>query len=108
MRTRWDGISGSSCPRRTQERTSSIVGSMEPIEVTVWNEYIHERRDEPVRAIYPEGIHGAIAAGIAPLGPFEIRTATLEEPEHGLPQAVLDSTDVLLWWGHTAHDQVSD
>ena len=81
---------------------------MEPIEVTVWNEYIHERRDEPVRTIYPEGIHGAIAAGIAPLGPFDIRTATLDEPEHGLTQAVLDSTDVLLWWGHTAHDQVSD
>ena len=60
---------------------------MEPIEVTIWNEYIHERRDEPVRTIYPEGIHGAIAAGIAPLGPFDIRTATLDELCSALPSS---------------------
>ena len=81
---------------------------MEPIRVTVWNEYLHEHRDELVGAIYPRGIHEAIAQGIAPLGSFDIRTATLDEPEHGLTQEVLDSTDVLLWWGHTAHDRVSD
>ena len=39
---------------------------------------------------------------------ISVSTATLGEPEHGLSQAVLDSTDVLLWWGHLAHDQVDD
>jgi len=34
--------------------------------------------------------------------------ATREQPEHGLPQDVLDNTDVLTWWGHIAHDEVSD
>ena len=81
---------------------------MAPIRVTIWNEHIQERRDEPVRVVYPTGIHRAIASGIAPLGAFDVRTATLEEPEHGLTTEVLAATDVLLWWGHVAHDQVRD
>ena len=80
--------------------------------ITVWNENIHETRgDEIVRGNYPEGIHGAIAAGLREHfdGPDdEVRTATLQEPEHGLTAEVLDDTDVLLWWGHIAHDRVSD
>ena len=78
------------------------------VRVTVWNEHIHEGRDERVRSIYPDGIHRAVADAIAAHGPFDIRTATLEEPEHGLTEAVLAATDVLVWWGHLAHDQVSD
>lgn len=76
--------------------------------MTIWNENIHEQREPNVRAIYPDGIHGAIAAGIQPHGSFAIRTATLADPEHGLTQEVLDATDTLVWWGHEAHDQVSD
>jgi trehalose utilization protein len=80
--------------------------------ITVWNENVHETRgDEVVRKHYPEGIHGAIAAGLS--GHFGspddvIRTATLQEPEHGLTEQVLGETDVLLWWGHIAHAEVSD
>ena len=76
--------------------------------ITIWNEFRHEKENETVRLIYPNGIHEAIAAGIAPHGDFEIRTATLDEPEHGLTEEILDSTDVLLWWGHTAHPEVED
>jgi len=77
------------------------------INVTIWNEYIHEQKEPSVKAIYPDGIHGALAKVLAALD-LEIRTATLDEPEHGLSQKVLDSTDVLLWWGHAAHDKVED
>ncbi|GAA3399863.1 ThuA domain-containing protein [Paenibacillus hodogayensis] len=77
------------------------------IRVTIWNEYSHERRKEKVAAIYPNGIHGAIAEGIAN-GAFYIRTATLNEPEHGLSDEVLNDTDVLIWWGHRAHEEVDD
>jgi len=76
--------------------------------ITIWNEFRHEKENETVRLIYPNGIHEAIAAGIAPHGDFEIRTATLDEPEHGLTEEILDSTDVLLWWGHMAHPEVED
>ncbi|KIL42408.1 PalA [Gordoniibacillus kamchatkensis] len=77
------------------------------IRVTVWNENVHEQTHEAVRAVYPEGIHNAIAKGIAQPD-FEIRTATLQQPEHGLTEEVLNSTDVLIWWGHMAHDKVDD
>src|SRR3712207_918425 len=81
-----------------------------PIRVTVWNENVHEQREEDVRARYPDGIHGAVADGIAGLlgAAVQVRTATLQEPEHGLTQAVLDETDVLTWWGHVAHEEVDD
>jgi len=76
--------------------------------VTVWNEFRHERRDEHVRAIYPEGLHRVIADAIGENEQFEVRTATLDEPEQGLPQEVLETTDVLVWWGHMAHQEVAD
>jgi trehalose utilization protein len=77
------------------------------IRVTVWNENVHEQKSETVRSIYPEGIHTAIAKGIA-AEDLQVRTATLDEPEHGLTEQVLNNTDVLIWWGHIAHDQVRD
>ncbi|WP_370296719.1 ThuA domain-containing protein [Rossellomorea marisflavi] len=74
--------------------------------VTVWNENRHEQLNPVVREIYPKGIHGAIASFLEEA--FNVRTATLDEPEHGLTQEVLDGTDVLIWWGHLAHGEVSD
>jgi len=79
-----------------------------PIRVTVWNEYRHEKLDEKVARIYPEGIHGAIAGYLRAQPGMEVRTATLDEPQHGLSDEVLAQTDVLTWWGHMAHAEVSD
>ncbi|MDH2444040.1 ThuA domain-containing protein [Amnibacterium sp. CER49] len=80
--------------------------------ITVWNEHVHETRgDEIVRGNYPDGIHSAIAEGLREhFGASDdvVRTAVLQDPEHGLTEEVLDDTDVLLWWGHIAHDQVAD
>ena len=79
------------------------------IRVTVWNEFRQEHTDAPVKRIYPDGIHAAIAEGLRSSGgDLQVRTATLDEPEHGLTEAVLAETDVLTWWGHVAHDEVSD
>ncbi len=77
------------------------------LKVTVWNENRHEHQNPAVRAIYPDGIHGAIAAFLNQAG-FEAGTATLDEPEHGLTDDVLSHTDVLVWWGHLAHGEVKD
>ncbi len=81
-----------------------------PINVLVWNEGWHERNDASVQAIYPDGIHGAIAAGLSEVlgDAVSVRTATLADPEHGLTEEVLAGTDVLLWWGHMKHDEVAD
>lgn len=75
-------------------------------QVTVWNEYRHEREHDVVQDIYPDGIHSVIADALA--SDYAVQTATLDEPEHGLTEEVLDETDVLTWWGHAAHDEVSD
>jgi trehalose utilization protein len=77
------------------------------LKVTIWNEFLHEKLHEEVRKVYPEGIHKAIADGLASFG-FNISTAVLEEPEHGLTEEVLANTDVLVWWGHMGHDRVED
>jgi trehalose utilization protein len=78
------------------------------IRVTVWNEYRHERADEQIGRLYPEGIHGAIASYVREQPDMVARTATLDEPENGLPESVLAETDVLIWWGHMAHGDVAD
>lgn len=75
--------------------------------VTVWNEGRHEKQDPAIGKVYPEGIHGAIAKALREKG-LTVQTATLDEPEHGLTDEVLDNTDVLFWWGHMAHHLVSD
>lgn len=77
------------------------------IQVTVWNEYLHEVMFPEVASVYPKGIHGCIADFLKKEG-FSVRTATLREPEHGLTEEVLKQTDVLIWWGHMAHAEVSD
>lgn len=78
------------------------------INVTVWNEYRHEKQDRKIAELYPEGIHGAIAKHLRTRSDLKVRTATLDEPEHGLSDEVLNNTDVLIWWGHMAHGEVSD
>lgn len=81
---------------------------MSSIRVTVWNEFQHEKNNERVRAIYPEGIHATIATFLNAEEGISARTAVLDEPEHGLTEAVLQETDVLIWWGHVAHGDVAD
>ena len=76
-------------------------------QVTIWNEFRHERTDPRVAALYPRGMHAALAEGLTRTG-LAIRTATLDEAEQGLPETVLTTTDVLIWWGHLAHGEVSD
>ena len=76
--------------------------------VRVWNEFVHEQTDEQVKAVYPDGIHQALAQGLSTRLGTSVATSTLEEPEHGLTEQALANTDVLLWWGHMAHHKVAD
>jgi trehalose utilization protein len=77
------------------------------LRVTVWNEYRHEKTHAKVAQVYPDGIHEAIATHLRAAG-LAVRTATLDEPEHGLTADVLAQTDVLIWWAHMAHGEVAD
>lgn len=74
--------------------------------ITVWNEYRHEQENEEIRQIYPNGIHNVIGDFLK--SEHSVKTATLDEAEHGLDDERLNETDVLIWWGHKAHEEVSD
>jgi len=79
-----------------------------PIKAIVWGENVHEQTDEAVRQIYPDGMHATIAAALNADERISASTAVLQDPEHGLTEAGLAETDVLVWWGHAAHDKVDD
>ena len=84
---------------------------MSKIRVTIWNENIHEKQEgawaDLIRSFYPTGIHNALAEGLA-ADDLEIAPVSLDMPEQGLPQDLLERTDVLFWWGHCGHDKVED
>jgi trehalose utilization protein len=84
-----------------------------PIRVTVWGENFHEQSERDRAGMaerYPSGMHGAIADGLTELlgDSVEVTTATQDQPENGLTEDVLSSTDVLTWWGHATHASVDD
>lgn len=79
-----------------------------PVRTIVWGENVHETTNETVAGLYPDGMHACIADGLNGDPGISASTATLQQPEHGLPQARLAETDVLIWWGHAAHGDVAD
>ena len=82
---------------------------MSKLRVLIWNEFVDEREREEVKSIYPQGIHETLMRELMEIGnDLEIETATLEDPEHGLTGSRLAKTDVLVWWGHSAHDKVDE
>ena len=78
------------------------------LNVVIWNEYRHEKIDKNCEAIYPEGIHGCIKNFLQDDENLNITLAALDDPNQGISNELLEQTDVLFWWGHMAHDEVSD
>lgn len=78
------------------------------IRVTIWNEYIEEKMYEHVAKIYPEGIHNCIGNFLSEDKEIQVKCVTLSMPDQGLSKQILDDTDVLIWWGHQAHEKVTD
>jgi trehalose utilization protein len=70
--------------------------------VVVWSE------GTAPRSVYPKDINTAIAEGLASLDGWEVVTASISDPDQGLPDALLERADVLIWWGHKKHDLVKD
>ena len=78
------------------------------IRVLVWNEFFHEKTEEAVKAIYPDGLHKTIAEFLSTDEEIEVKTATLDDENCGISKEILDETDVLIWWGHMRHKLVPD
>ncbi|MDA1191131.1 MAG: ThuA domain-containing protein [Candidatus Poribacteria bacterium] len=74
---------------------------MSPIRALCWSE-----RTEPL-SVYPDGIDGAVADALKEIG-VEVKTAKMDDPEHGLSEEVLAETDVLFWWSHIRNGDLSE
>ena len=104
------------------------------IRVTVWYEYIQEsgklpKEFEPqdiprenmagfrqsiengaakIREVYPRGVMGTLAEHLAACEDMEIVNVNMYMPDYGLPDEVLNNTDVLIWWSHLGNDAIPD
>ncbi len=78
------------------------------VNVLIWNENIHEREQPEVKAVYPNGIHGCIGSFLSENPDISVSYATLDMDNQGISEEVLSKTDVLIWWGHKAHDKITD
>lgn len=79
-----------------------------PLRVTVWNEFVHERELPEIRAVYPEGIHGCLRNFLEKEQDITVRCVTLDMPNQGITQELLDNTDVLIWWSHARQEDITD
>ena len=82
------------------------MSATQPVRVLVWD----EAPAHAPKSIYPDSINGAIAIGLNELGRGRIvaTTANLDSPSQGITPETLGQIDVLIWWGHARHHEVSD
>jgi trehalose utilization protein len=82
------------------------IESSTPVRVLVWD----ENPPHADKKLYPEGIRGAVADALNASGNGQIQaiTAHLDEDEQGITASKLADADVLIWWGHARHAEVSD
>jgi hypothetical protein len=73
--------------------------------VLIWNEHVHERERDHVAAIYPEGIHGALAAAPPDICRRRREVGDARRRRAGLAQERLAAADALVWWEHMAQEQ---
>ena len=76
--------------------------------IIIWNEYIHEIENSDVKKIYPNGIHNCIKDFLSNDTNLKIETVTLKDGESKLNKEILKECSVLIWWGHKAHEKVSN
>src|SRR4051812_35275078 len=75
-----------------------------PIRVLVWD----EQQPEQKQAYGEKFLGETIADALSRRGGLAVKTTNLAAPEQGLDAVTLDNTDVLIWWGHVKHNNVTD
>jgi trehalose utilization protein len=85
----------------TALQTSNPVYAKDKTRVLIWSE-----RTEPAE-VYPQGINGQFVSFLASEKDIEAKAANLTDPNQGITDDVLTKTDVLIWFGHRKHAEVS-
>lgn len=65
-------------------------------------------RAEKIRQVYPKGLMGTLAEALSKDPELEITMTNIFEPEYGLPDELLERTDVLVWWSHVLQETIPD
>ena len=78
------------------------------INVTVYNEFLHEMNNSAIAAIYPDGIHMCIKRFLETEDDISVSTVCVDDVAEKLTDEALKHTDVLIWWDHMAHERVPD
>lgn len=76
--------------------------SQSSVRVLAWSEHTAPK------AVFPDDINNAVAGALCEDPQLTVTTAELVDPGDGVPEEVLASTDVLVWWGHLLHGRVTD
>ena len=77
-------------------------GTAARVRVIVWDEQQAEQK-----TAYDNFLGNAIADHLKSKDGFSVRSVRQDDPEQGLSDASLDECDVLVWWGHRRHHEVS-
>ena len=72
------------------------------IQVVVWDE-----RQPRQKEAYPNFLGNQIAAALDKSPHISVRSVALDDPNQGLSEEVLDNCEVMIWWGHVRHPEIS-
>jgi hypothetical protein len=81
---------------------SSAVSGVETINVVVWDEQQPAQKEA-----YEDFLGNEIASYLEKQSGISVRTVNLASPEKGIADNVLNSCDVLIWWGHVRQFEIT-
>src|SRR5580700_4662514 len=81
----------------------ALAGVAAPIRVVVWDE-----RQDAQKSAYGGFLGDTLAATLGTQSDFAVKSVGLNDPDQGLTDEILDQCDVLIWWGHQKHQEVTD
>lgn len=95
-------IGGLALPGLMAMENAIAQGAKKTRKVLVWSEGTAPKN------VYPNDINAAIAEGLKPLKGWEVQAVSINDPDQGLPDDLLNSASALIWWGHQRHGDVKD
>src|ERR1043165_7662475 len=82
---------------------SALTSAAAPLRVVVWD----EQQPKQLEA-YTNFLGNQIATHLRTVPNLEVKSVSIKDPEQGLAADVLDNCDVMIWWGHARHTEISN
>ena len=90
-----------------QETSGDDVVNLVHYETEDYREFLLNSAGK-ITKVHPQGIHMTLKSIFDECDDMAVRTVTMDMPEFGFSQEVLDDTDVLVLWAHLAHEKITD